>query len=215
MRSSHRSEPDGGGGAACLMRRGLLSLLVCLAAAPLEPLWAQPAPVRRAQRILVIPFENVTRESRIVWLGEAASVHAGRRPDRSRRRRDHRRGPSGSVRAPAGAGGQCADRRDLHPDRRARRRRGDRRRHAAPPGRDAHRPCPQHRARDGQHSRGRDRGRAVRGLLRHPRADCPADRAAVDRGPATRSSMRIRRSRRSKTTSRGSWRRRRRRPSAI
>ena len=59
------------------MLRGLLSLLVCLAAAPLEPLEslsAQAAPVRTAQRTLVVPFENVTRESRIVWLGEAASV---------------------------------------------------------------------------------------------------------------------------------------------
>lgn len=35
---------------------------------------ARPATPPAADRILVVPFENVTHESRIVWLGEAAAV---------------------------------------------------------------------------------------------------------------------------------------------
>ncbi len=37
-------------------------------------LWAQPVGQAASGRILVMPFENVTRESRIIWLGEAAAV---------------------------------------------------------------------------------------------------------------------------------------------
>jgi len=53
------------------MRRTLmaLALLAALIAAP-KPVHAQPA----AGRILVMPFENVSRDARIVWLGEASSV---------------------------------------------------------------------------------------------------------------------------------------------
>jgi tetratricopeptide (TPR) repeat protein len=43
------------------------ALLTCLAAVPARA--QQPA-----DRILVMPFENVSRESRIVWLGEASAV---------------------------------------------------------------------------------------------------------------------------------------------
>jgi tetratricopeptide (TPR) repeat protein len=43
------------------------ALLTCLAAVPAHA--QQPA-----DRILVMPFENVSRESRIVWLGEASAV---------------------------------------------------------------------------------------------------------------------------------------------
>jgi len=50
------------------MFRAALSLIVCLVAVEAG---AQPAPARKT---LVMPFENVTKESRIVWLGEAASV---------------------------------------------------------------------------------------------------------------------------------------------
>jgi tetratricopeptide (TPR) repeat protein len=53
------------------MLRIALTLIVCLAAVDTA---AQPAPVGRVRKTLVMPFENVTRESRIVWLGEAASV---------------------------------------------------------------------------------------------------------------------------------------------
>src|SRR5678815_4270677 len=34
--------------------------------------WAQTAP--NAPRVLVMPFENVTRDNRIFWLGEACAV---------------------------------------------------------------------------------------------------------------------------------------------
>ncbi len=43
---------------------------VCLSLALTSPALAQPA----SDRILVMPFENVSREGRIVWLGEAAAV---------------------------------------------------------------------------------------------------------------------------------------------
>ncbi|HUR34256.1 MAG TPA: tetratricopeptide repeat protein [Vicinamibacterales bacterium] len=46
----------------------LMVLMAALATAPTTS--AQPVP----GRILVMPFENVSREGRIVWLGEAASV---------------------------------------------------------------------------------------------------------------------------------------------
>ena len=47
------------------MTLALLVLLVCR--------W--PAPRHRGnRRILVMPFENVSRDARIVWVGEAASV---------------------------------------------------------------------------------------------------------------------------------------------
>ena len=48
-----------------------LSLIVGLAGVDAA---AQPAPAARVRKTLVMPFENVTRESRIVWLGEAAAV---------------------------------------------------------------------------------------------------------------------------------------------
>jgi len=53
------------------VRRALATLIVLAAsAAASEPAAAQPPD----GRILVMPFENVSREGRIVWLGEAASV---------------------------------------------------------------------------------------------------------------------------------------------
>lgn len=36
--------------------------------------WSSPAAAQPAGRILVMPFENVSRENRIVWLGEASAV---------------------------------------------------------------------------------------------------------------------------------------------
>ena len=45
----------------------VLALLASLAA-------PQRARAQTGTRILVMPFENATRDSRIVWLGEAASV---------------------------------------------------------------------------------------------------------------------------------------------
>ena len=53
----------------------LLIVLAVLAAA--RPAAAQPDPSSRADaapRVLVMPFENVTRDARIVWLGEAAAL---------------------------------------------------------------------------------------------------------------------------------------------
>ena len=61
------------------MTRRVMTTVAVLASvlAPARPLAAQPAQ-QAAQpaigRILVMPFENVSRDSRIVWLGEAASV---------------------------------------------------------------------------------------------------------------------------------------------
>ena len=53
------------------MRRALATVVVLAAiSAASEPARAQPPD----GRILVMPFENVSREGRIVWLGEAASV---------------------------------------------------------------------------------------------------------------------------------------------
>lgn len=53
------------------MRRALATVVVFAAiTAASEPAGAQPSD----GRILVMPFENVSREGRIVWLGEAASV---------------------------------------------------------------------------------------------------------------------------------------------
>ena len=53
------------------MRRSVVAVAVLASMPALSPpLAAQPA----IGRILVMPFENVSRDSRIVWLGEAASV---------------------------------------------------------------------------------------------------------------------------------------------
>src|SRR5688572_25143584 len=46
-------------------------LAVLVAAAVADPARAQTQP---STRILVMPFENVTRDSRIFWLGEASAV---------------------------------------------------------------------------------------------------------------------------------------------
>ena len=53
------------------MRRAIAAVAVfaAIAAVP-DPVRAQPS----AGRILVMPFENVSRDARIVWLGEASSV---------------------------------------------------------------------------------------------------------------------------------------------
>jgi tetratricopeptide (TPR) repeat protein len=48
------------------VRRALLALLLVLA--------AQPARAQSQARLLVVPFDNVTREGRIFWLGEASAV---------------------------------------------------------------------------------------------------------------------------------------------
>jgi len=52
------------------MTRRVMTVAVASMLALSRPLAAQPA----IGRILVMPFENVSRDSRIVWLGEAASV---------------------------------------------------------------------------------------------------------------------------------------------
>lgn len=54
------------------MTRRLIVIAAMLAAwtGPVRPLWAQGA----SGRMLVMPFENVSRDGRIVWLGEAAAV---------------------------------------------------------------------------------------------------------------------------------------------
>ena len=49
--------------------RRVLLVLLALVAAPVAA-WAQPVD----GRILVMPFDNVSHEPRIVWVGEAASV---------------------------------------------------------------------------------------------------------------------------------------------
>lgn len=53
-----------------MIRLWALAAAVLLLLGPAARLSAQPAP----DRILVMPFENVSRENRIVWLGEAAAV---------------------------------------------------------------------------------------------------------------------------------------------
>ena len=55
------------GGAEMIVLRAVFLVLVCAGAA-----FAQPSP--RAARVLVIPFENPTKEARIYWLGEASAV---------------------------------------------------------------------------------------------------------------------------------------------
>ena len=53
------------------MRSSLATVAVCLASLLVQ---APSASAQGVGRILVMPFENVTRDNRIVWLGEAASV---------------------------------------------------------------------------------------------------------------------------------------------
>jgi tetratricopeptide (TPR) repeat protein len=48
------------------VRRALLALLIVLA--------AQPVRAQSQARLLVVPFDNITREGRIFWLGEASAV---------------------------------------------------------------------------------------------------------------------------------------------
>ena len=50
------------------MMRRLLTALILIG------LWAVPLRAQEAPRILVMPFENVTRDGRIFWLGEASAV---------------------------------------------------------------------------------------------------------------------------------------------
>ena len=50
-----------------IVLRAVLLVLMCAGAA-----FAQSSP--RAARVLVIPFENPTKEARIYWLGEASAV---------------------------------------------------------------------------------------------------------------------------------------------
>ena len=53
-----------------MRRLAALVLLLAAALAPARTASAQPP----AGRILVMPFENAARDSRLVWLGEAAAV---------------------------------------------------------------------------------------------------------------------------------------------
>ncbi len=53
------------------MRNSLATVAVCLASLLVQ---APSASAQGVGRILVMPFENVTRDNRLVWLGEAASV---------------------------------------------------------------------------------------------------------------------------------------------
>jgi tetratricopeptide (TPR) repeat protein len=56
------------------MKRGAtFGLFVCLVGGAVSA-FGQSAPQAPAGRILVMPFENVTHESRIIWLGEASAV---------------------------------------------------------------------------------------------------------------------------------------------
>jgi tetratricopeptide (TPR) repeat protein/TolB-like protein len=55
------------------MSRRTLRLLVIALAVGRGIAAAQPAP-RPARRVLVMPFENVSHENRIIWLGEASAV---------------------------------------------------------------------------------------------------------------------------------------------
>ena len=59
-----------GAGCGIRMRALLTGAIVAVLTATATPVAAQP----EASRILVMPFENVSHDGRIVWLGEAASV---------------------------------------------------------------------------------------------------------------------------------------------
>ena len=54
--------------AATLVGGGLTVLAVAAAG------WAQPLAARGEGRVLVMPFENVTRDARLYWLVEGAAV---------------------------------------------------------------------------------------------------------------------------------------------
>ena len=76
-----------------------------------------------------MPFENVTRDGRIFWLGEASAVLLTDDLNALGVERDHARGAAAGVRAAAGAARGRADRRDRDSHRSARRRRAGRHRH--------------------------------------------------------------------------------------
>ena len=98
-----------------------------------------------------MPFENVTRDSRIFWLSEAAAVLLADDLNALRRQRDHARRAARRVRALAGAAGRRPHRCDRHPDRPARRRlAGDGRLLQLERG-DTGRPRQEHRSRDRAH----------------------------------------------------------------
>ena len=59
--------------AAMLRTRAVAATLLVGAVAAAQPLAAQDAPPP-ARRILIVPFENVTRDGRVFWLSEAAAV---------------------------------------------------------------------------------------------------------------------------------------------
>ena len=131
------------------------------------------APAASSSRVLVMPFENVTREGRFL-AHRGLRRAAGRRPQRARRQRDHAHGTAAGVRTPSGPASLRPDRRHRHSHRAAGRRISGRRRIAADGGRRAggsraeHRA--RHRAREGRCHRARTVARAVH--------DVRTDRAA-------------------------------------
>ena len=117
-----------------------------------------------------MPFENVTRDSRIFWLSEAAAVLLADNLNAlgaNAITREERREAFERLQVPPAA---VAHRCDRDPDRTARRRVTGRRRHAAAAGRNAGRSRREHRARSRADPDQRDRRRAAARPVRDIRA---------------------------------------------
>ena len=172
----------------------------------------RPEAARRSS----MPFENVARDGRIFWLGEASAVLLTDDLNALGVGAITRERAPPGIRAPAGAARRRADRRDGDPHRSAGRRRPGGRRLAAARERQlvvhARAASRSNRPRAGERHRTRADRRSVR--------DLRADRPAGSRRPSLedfrrKSSGCIRRCRPSRTTSRGCWPKRRRRRSTI